>query len=49
MGVQQQTKNNFKWRNYNNEVIKLRPLTLYTTAAKHLKQETLHKGSYAFE
>jgi hypothetical protein len=46
---QQQTKNNFKWRNCNNEIIKLRPLTLYTTAAKRLKKETLHRGSYAFE
>ena len=49
MRIQQQTKNNFfKWRNRNNEIIKLRPLTLYATAAKRLEKEIL-QGSYAFE
>jgi len=48
MRIQQETKNNFKWRTCNNEIIKLRPLTLYTTVAKHLEKETLNRGSYAF-
>jgi len=49
MRIQQQTKNNFNWKNCNNEIIKLRPLTLHTTVAKCLEKETLHWGSYAFE
>lgn len=49
MTIQQQTTNNFKWRNCNNEIIKLRPLTLYASAAKRLEKETLHRRSYAFE